>query len=80
MFYAKAVNCCAEVRDILADACAATPTACAGSCADLANVFASTPVPPAFPDGMADYVCQAFPNDDSSVRVRPPQHAHWDTT
>jgi hypothetical protein len=64
MFYAKGVNCCAEVRAIL-DAtpfCTAAPDACAGECATLPLVFADVPVP-GYPGGLADYICTAFPDD-----------------
>jgi hypothetical protein len=66
-FYAKAANCCAEVRAILAaatDVCEAAPAACAGDCATLPAVFATTPLLPHFPAGLADYTCHAFPDDD----------------
>ncbi len=35
------------------------------NCGDLPAAFADTPVLPDFPDGMADYVCAAFPNDEN---------------
>jgi hypothetical protein len=72
MFYAKAVNCCAEVVAILDSGpdggnCA-SPADCrgfTGNCADIVDQFAELPVLPDFPNGMADYVCAAFPNDDN---------------
>jgi hypothetical protein len=35
-----------------------------GNCGDLASVFADTPVPPYFPDGLSTYECHTFPDDD----------------
>ena len=35
-----------------------------GNCGDLAGVFADTPVPPYFPDGLKDYTCTTFPDED----------------
>ena len=35
------------------------------SCGDLATAFADTPVLPDYPDGLADYVCSAFPDDEN---------------
>ena len=65
MYYAKGVNCCAEVQMLLG----CPPTGpCRGveaNCGDLAGLFAATPVPPYFPNGLADYTCHAFPDDDS---------------
>ncbi len=61
-FYAKGVNCCAEVRFLLGDLALGME---ATLCGDLAVAFASTPVPPYFPDGLADYTCHAFPDDDA---------------
>jgi hypothetical protein len=53
------------VRAILdvAPFCAAAPDACAGDCATLPLVFADVPLPPAYPDGLQDYTCTAFPDD-----------------
>ena len=38
-----------------------------GTCGDITNQFAELPVLPDFPDGMADYTCTAFPNDDNQI-------------
>jgi len=59
------VNCCAELRAILAAApfCAASPDGpCAGECATLPVVFADMALP-GYPSGLQDYVCTAFPDD-----------------
>ena len=64
-FYAKGVNCCAEVQALL-DCPPVGP--CRGveaNCGDLAAAFADTPVLPDYPDGLGDYACAAFPNDDN---------------
>ena len=37
------------------------------SCSELMTQFVDVPVLPDFPDGLADWVCQAFPNDDNQV-------------
>ncbi len=67
-FYAKAVNCCAELRLMLdsgPDGGACPPVGpCrefVGNCGDLAAQFADVPVLPDFPDGLADYVCTGAP-------------------
>ena len=74
MLDAKAVNCCAEVVAILDSGpdggncpSAADCRGFTGNCADIVNQFADLPVLPDFPDGMADYTCSAFPNDDNPV-------------
>ena len=36
-----------------------------GNCGDLPAVFAETPVPPYFPNGLQDYTCIQFPDDNS---------------
>jgi hypothetical protein len=36
-----------------------------GDCGDLATQFASLPVMPGFPDGLAGWTCDAFPNDEN---------------
>ncbi len=70
-YYAKAVNCCAELKLILDSGpdggdcppvglCRGFP----GNCADLPDQFAALPVLPDFPDGLADYTCHAFPDED----------------
>ena len=38
-----------------------------GNCADIVDQFAGLPVLPDYPDGMADYTCTAFPNDDNPI-------------
>ena len=74
MLAAKAVNCCAEVVAILDSGpdggncpSAADCRGFTGNCADIVNQFAELPVLPDFPDGMADYTCTAFPNDDNQI-------------
>ena len=74
MLAAKAVNCCAEVVAILDSGpdggncpSAADCRGFTGNCADIVNQFADLPVLPDFPDGMADYTCTAFPNDDNPI-------------
>jgi hypothetical protein len=74
MYYTKAVNCCAALRALLdggADGgdCPPAPAApCrgfSGDCADLAAQFAAVAVLPDYPDGLADWTCTAFPNDNA---------------
>ena len=77
-FYAKAVNCCAEVRLILdsgpdegPDAGRSCPPVgpCRGyegNCGDLAMQFWDMPVLPNYPYGLQDWYCAAFPNDEST--------------
>jgi hypothetical protein len=74
MFYAKGVNCCAELRMLLDLESGDCPPVgeCRGaaaetSCGDLALQFAATPVLPYFPDGLAEYTCHAFPDDARPV-------------
>ena len=74
MLAAKAVNCCAEVVAILdsgpdGGSClsAADCRGFTGNCADIVNQFADLPVLPDYPDGMVDYICTAFPNDDNPI-------------
>jgi hypothetical protein len=38
-----------------------------GDCAALPGLFESVPVLPDYPDGLADYTCHAFPDDDKPV-------------
>ena len=74
MFYAKAVICCAELVSLLDSGpdggncpSAADCRGFTGNCADIVDQFADLPVLPDFPDGLADYTCNAFPNDDNPV-------------
>ena len=68
------MNCCAEVVAILDSGpdggnCA-SPADCrgfTGNCADIVDQFADLPVLPDFPNGMADYTCTAFPNEDNPI-------------
>ena len=41
-----------------------SPAACAGNCADLPAVFATTPLLPYYPNGLQEYTCHQFPDDD----------------
>ena len=59
------MNCCAEIQALL-DCPPIGP--CRGieaNCGDLAEAFADTPVLPDYPDGMADYTCSAFPDEEN---------------
>ena len=65
LFWAKGVNCCAELRGIInagPDGGFCPPIgACrgfAGDCGALKAQFASIPVLPKFPDGLRDYECK----------------------
>ena len=68
------VNCCAELVAILDSGpdggnCA-SPADCrgfTGNCADIAEQFAELPVWPDYPNGLADYTCHAFPDEDKPV-------------
>ena len=71
-FYAKAVNCCNDLRLILdsgPDGGACPPVGpCRGfegNCGDLADQYATLPVLPDFPNGLADWTCTAFPDDEN---------------
>ena len=73
-YYAKAVNCCAEVRLLLdsgPDGGECPPVGdCRGfngTCGELPKQFATVAVMPDYPNGLQDYTCTAFPNDDNSV-------------
>jgi hypothetical protein len=74
MFYAKGVNCCAELVLLLnsgpdGGACMA-PTDCrgfTGTCADLPEQFAEVAVEPYFPNGLSEYTCTAFPDEEKTV-------------
>jgi hypothetical protein len=65
------MNCCAEVRMLLNWDGGCPPVGpCRGQeamCGDLPGLFATTPVPPYFPDGLSEYTCHAFPDDDRTV-------------
>ena len=72
-YYAKAVNCCFDVRSLLD---ADDPGICPpvgpcrgfeGLCADIPAQFATVPVLPDYPNGLQDYTCHAFPDDDNPV-------------
>jgi hypothetical protein len=67
-------NCCAELVAILDSGpdggnCA-SPADCrgfTGNCADIAEQFAELPVWPDYPNGLADYTCHAFPDEDKPL-------------
>ena len=74
MFYAKGVNCCVALRQILdsgPDGGNCPPVGpCRGfegTCGDITAQFAELPVLPDYPDGMADWTCTAFPDDNSNL-------------
>jgi hypothetical protein len=74
MFYAKGVNCCAEVVSILDGGpdggnCPAAGNCRGfnGTCANVVRQFGDVPILPDYPAGMADYTCNAFPSDDKPV-------------
>jgi hypothetical protein len=72
-FYAKAVNCCAELRFILdsgPDGGECPPVGpCRGfpepgkeaTCSMIIDQFADLAVLPDFPNGLNEYTCHAFP-------------------
>ena len=67
MFYNKSANCCSGLRALIdADGGQCPPTGpCrgfAGDCADLAATFATVPVLPGYPQGLAAWQCHAFPD------------------
>ena len=64
-FYAKGVNCCAEVQALLECPPVGPCRGVEANCGDLPQAFADTPVLPDYPNGLADYTCSAFPNDDN---------------
>ena len=71
---AKGVNCCADVRLLLdsgPDGGFCPPVGeCRGfngTCGELPAQFATVAVLPDYPNGLQDYTCTAFPNDDNSV-------------
>ena len=74
MFYAKAVNCCAQVVSLLDSGpdggnCPAAGSCRGfnGTCADIVQQFTDVPILPDYPAGMADYTCDAFPMDSKPV-------------
>jgi hypothetical protein len=74
MFYAKAVNCCAQVISILDSGpdggncpSAGNCRGFNGTCADVSQQFAEVPILPDYKHGMADYTCDAFPMDEKPV-------------
>jgi hypothetical protein len=74
MFYAKAVNCCAEVVMIMNSGpdggeclSAASCRGFNGTCALIADQFKDVAVLPYFPNGLSEYTCTAFPDDDKPV-------------
>ena len=64
-FYAKGVNCCAEVQALLECPPVGPCRGVEANCGDLPQAFADTPVLPDYPDGLADYTCSAFPDDEN---------------
>jgi hypothetical protein len=62
-YYARGQNCCAEVQALLGCAPVGPCRGVEGNCGDLVTVFATTPIPPYFPNGLADYTCIQFPDD-----------------
>ena len=72
MYYAKSQNCCAELRAILNSGpdggnCPATGDCrgpFSGTCSQLSDQFAQLPVLPDYPNGLQDYQCHLFPDDD----------------
>ena len=71
---ATGVNCCADVRLLLdsgPDGGSCPPVGdCRGfngTCGELPSQFATVAVMPDYPNGLQDYTCTAFPNDDNSV-------------
>jgi hypothetical protein len=75
MFYAKGVNCCAELKRLLdsgPDGGACPPVGLcrgfAGDCAALPGLFARISVLPDYPNGLGDtFACHAFPDDDEPL-------------
>ena len=67
----KATNCCAAIRLILDSGpdggnCPPGAGPCRGfigNCGDVIAQFSDLPVLPDHPNGLADYVCTAFPDD-----------------
>ena len=72
--HAKGVNCCADVRLLLNSGpdggnCPSVGDCRGfnGTCGELPSQFATVAVMPDYPNGLQDYTCTAFPNDDNSV-------------
>jgi hypothetical protein len=61
----QGVNCCAEIQALLECPPVGPCRGVEANCGDLAEAFADTPVLPDYPDGLADYVCGAFPDDEN---------------
>jgi hypothetical protein len=76
-FYAKATNCCIDIRAVLdsgPDGGNCSPVefnaACrgfTGECGALEDQFAYVAVLPDYPNGMIDYDCEAFPDDNNPL-------------
>ena len=62
---AKGVNCCAEIQALLECPPVGPCRGVEANCGDLAEAFADTPVLPDYPDGLADYTCAAFPDEEN---------------
>lgn len=76
-YWSKAVACCAQVVSIMDSGpdggnCPAAGNCRGfnGTCADIAQQFASVPILPNYPQGLADYTCVAFPMNDELVDRR----------
>ena len=74
MYYAKAVNCCQDVVSLLnggpdGGSCpsAADCRGFKGTCADLVQQFNDLAVLHDYPDGLKDYTCHQFPDEDKPV-------------
>jgi hypothetical protein len=80
---AQAVNCCTELRQILDSGpdggycpplgeCRDFPGDCEcrgfpGDCAELPKLFETLAVLPDYPNGLQDWTCHAFPDDDKPL-------------
>ena len=73
MYYAKASNCCFWVREVLNSGLdggfcppendSAPCRGFTGECGDIQEQFWTVPVP-GYPNGLQDWNCDAFPDDD----------------
>jgi hypothetical protein len=70
----QGVNCCVELRALLdsgPDGGSCPPVGTCrgfeGTCGAITAQFKSLSILPDYPDGLADYVCHAFPDDDAPV-------------